>query len=171
MDTQISRTLTAGLIEGKNPKAVARELSKVVDLGRKRAETLARTEMVRAHNHANLTTYEEAGIGDVTVLAEWKTAGYNVCPDCAALEGKVFKISTIRQLIPLHPNCRCVALPYIEEVMGKPKKKSPFHIKNSVRAIVGADYKNKAGRIKLRGIMKKKLQGASIPIDDPKGVF
>jgi len=45
------------------------------------------------------------------VRAEWKTAGYNVCPDCSAMEGRIFSLDEIESMIPLHPNCRCVALP------------------------------------------------------------
>ena len=38
------------------------------------------------------------------------------CSRCAALEGKVFTLNEIEPLIPLHPGCRCLALPYIAEL-------------------------------------------------------
>ena len=45
------------------------------------------------------------------------TAGDDrVCEKCAALEGRIFTLDEIEFLIPLHPNCRCLALPYIEEL-------------------------------------------------------
>ena len=49
--------------------------------------------------------YRNAGLSGVTVMAEWMTAGVGVCPECAALEGKVFSLDTIEGMIPLHPNC------------------------------------------------------------------
>ena len=39
-----------------------------------------------------------------------------VCSQCLALQGKIFSLDEIEPMIPLHPNCRCIALPYIEDI-------------------------------------------------------
>ena len=39
-----------------------------------------------------------------------------VCPKCEALDGKIFTLDEIEPMIPLHPQCRCIALPYIEDI-------------------------------------------------------
>ena len=127
MDQQISRTLAGALAEGKGPRQMARELmnrvSRVGDmamtdrLGRfvsaeQRAIILARTETIRAHHVATINTYREAGVEGVMVKAEWVTAGDGrVCDDCLDLEGEVFTLDVIEPMIPLHPLCRCVAVP------------------------------------------------------------
>ena len=127
MDQTMSRSLAESLAEGRNPRQAARilmnRIEKVGDLamtdaaGRQiraltRARTLARTEIIRAHHVATINTYREAGVAGVKVRAEWSTAGDNrVCSSCAGLEGQVFKLDEIYGLIPLHPNCRCVAIP------------------------------------------------------------
>lgn len=130
MDQQISRVLTRGLAEGKNPKVIARELNRTVNGGQglppiqtrggtamsplQRAKTMARTEIIRAHNVANVAEYRAAGLERGRIVAEFSTAGYGVCPACAQYEGAIMKLSDIEWLIPVHPNCRCVALPVLD---------------------------------------------------------
>jgi len=147
MAQQISRSLAQGLAEGKNPRVVAREMVKLVDIGLKRATTIARTEIVRAHVQGALNTYKSQGIEGVTVLVEWSTAIQDVCPDCADLEGRVFTLDEISGLIPLHPNCRCVPIPFIPGIEDVTPRRKP---------IIGAQYKNKKGVAKLRGFYRKK---------------
>lgn len=133
MDQQISRVLSEGLVNGDNPRLLARKLNKVItgaggdlslkdSLGRfipakRRAEMLARTEIIRAHHQATIQQYRNYGIAGVKVKAEWSTAGDNrVCPECEKLERKVFTLDEIQGMIPVHPNCRCLALPSLVEV-------------------------------------------------------
>ncbi len=113
MDQQISRVLAQGLIDGKNPRELARQINDRVDkIGLTRAKTLARTEVISAHHQAMMQEYRAAGVAGVSIQAEWLTAGDDrVCAECAALEGKIFTLDEIQNLIPLHPNCRCIALP------------------------------------------------------------
>ncbi len=113
MDQQISRTLAEGLARGDGPEAMARKINDRVDkVGLSRARVLARTETIRAHHSATIQEYRNAGVEGVKVKAEWSTAGDSrVCPLCAPREGHVYDLDTIEGLIPLHPRCRCVALP------------------------------------------------------------
>jgi SPP1 gp7 family putative phage head morphogenesis protein len=112
MDQQISRVLAQGLVDGLGIEALARNLVARVDsIGITRARTLARTEVVSAHHQATINEYEQWGVLGVSVEAEWLTAGFGVCPECASNAGKVFTLAEIRSMIPAHPNCRCVALP------------------------------------------------------------
>ncbi len=127
MDQQISRVLAEGLSQGTGPRELGKILAERVDkIGIVRGQALARTEIIRAHHLANIQEYQNAGLVGVTVQAEWLTAGYNVCPVCSQLQGKVFTLEEIKPLIPRHPNCRCMALPWKEE-WGKK------HIKDSVK--------------------------------------
>lgn len=113
MSQQISRELAQGIAEGRNPLQIANKLNDRVDkVGLHRARLLARTEVIRAHHAANIQEYHEAGAAGVEVQAEWLTAGDGrVCERCASLQGKVYALAEIEGMIPLHPNCRCVALP------------------------------------------------------------
>lgn len=115
MNQQISRVLAEGMAEGRGARHIARMLLNRVDkIGERRAISMARTEVVRAHHLANINEYESWGILNVRVLVEWATAGYRVCPKCQRLAGQVFTLEQIRGMIPYHPNCRCVAIPIIQ---------------------------------------------------------
>jgi SPP1 gp7 family putative phage head morphogenesis protein len=134
MDTIISRILTQGMIDGDGPALLARKLVEAINgtgvgdlatkdvLGRtisaqQRATLLARTEIIRAHHLATIQEYRNWGLEGIIVKGEWKTAGDDrVCDRCAALEGKIFTLDEIEPMIPFHPLCRCIALPYIEEL-------------------------------------------------------
>lgn len=129
MDTQISRILAQGLSDGDNPRLLARKLIAVIDgtgagtlgitdsLGRfipaqRRAAIMARTEVIRAHHQATIQEYKNWGVEGVVVQAEWKTAGdERVCAVCESFEGMVFTLAEIQNMIPIHPQCRCIALP------------------------------------------------------------
>jgi len=120
MDKQISQVLAQGMAEGRNPNTIAKALADRVDkIGITRARILARTEVIRAHHTATIQEYKNWGVVGVKVLAEWVTAGDSrVCPDCLRMSRKdngfgkgIYTLDQIAGLIPLHPQCRCVALP------------------------------------------------------------
>jgi len=131
MDAMISRILAQGLADGDGPALLARklvaaikeanlgELGLVDTLGRtipamRRAEILARTEVIRAHHMAMMQEYRNWGVLGLKVKAEWKTAGDDrVCQKCADLEGNIYTLDEIEGMIPYHPQCRCIALPII----------------------------------------------------------
>ncbi len=112
MQTDIRRIIADGLLRGENPRTIAREASRRINLARYRAERIARTETIRANAEAQLNTFERFGVSGVELDAEWITAGDGrVCPDCASHGGKIYPIQEARGMIPLHPNCRCSWIP------------------------------------------------------------
>lgn len=130
MDSQISRVLARGMADGDGPRLLAGKIIKAVtgmgnldltdDLGRfiparRRAEILARTEVIRSHHQAMVQEYKNFGVEGVNVQAEWMTAGDNrVCNQCADMEGSIFTLDQIQNMIPAHPQCRCIALPIMK---------------------------------------------------------
>lgn len=117
MANKLTRELLDGLVRGENPRVIARTLVKKVDgfssrEGKQRAQTIARTEIIRAHAEGQLDAMENLGVTHVGVAVEWSTAkDYRVCPECRALEGIVLAIDKAHGLIPIHPNCRCAFRP------------------------------------------------------------
>ena len=131
MNQQISRILTQSMIEGKNADQIARRLIRVIGgpaleltdtLGRfipamRRAQMIARTELTRSFHLGNIREFRNWQVTGVTVKAEWTTIGDDkVCSACSTLEGKVFTLDEIEGRIPLHPQCRCIALPIIKKI-------------------------------------------------------
>jgi len=112
MSTRMTRELTDGLVEGKNPWQISKDLAHEVDIGRSRAMLISQTEFIRAHAEGQLDALDKLGVEDVGVAVEFLTAGDDrVCEDCAALEGVVLKLDEARNLIPVHPRCRCAFTP------------------------------------------------------------
>jgi SPP1 gp7 family putative phage head morphogenesis protein len=113
MATQMSRILSDGLVQGKNPRVIGREMASEIDgISRYRGVMIARTELIRAHAEGQLDALEQLGATQVGVQVEWATAGDDlVCPECEEMEGQIFDIDDAHGLIPLHPNCRCAFIP------------------------------------------------------------
>lgn len=115
MNNQLSRVLTEGMLAGEGPRDIARTMTDVVDtVGITRANTIARTEVVHAYNEAALNRYERilGSTAKVTAVVELVTAGDDrVCSECESLEGVIYTIREAHNVVPVHPNCRCVWLP------------------------------------------------------------
>jgi SPP1 gp7 family putative phage head morphogenesis protein len=110
MGVRMGRVLADGLVKGDGPDAVARALADEVDVGRQRAEVIARTELSRAHASGQLAALRDMGVEEVGVMVEWLN-GPNPCPRCAALRGVVLKLDEAEGLIPLHSSCVCAFAP------------------------------------------------------------
>lgn len=103
---KLGRVLVDGLTQGKNPRDVAREMRDKLAMPMRRAETIARTEIIRAHSEGQLNAMEDLGVDEVGVMVEWSTAGDDrVCEACLPMEGVVLKLSEAHGMIPRHPNC------------------------------------------------------------------
>lgn len=112
MSNKMSRVLTDGLIEGKSPHDVAKDMTDEVDVSRARAEMVARTEIIRVHAEGQLIAFEQLGVEELGVDVEFSDASDDkVCEECSALDGETFSIEEAHGVIPVHPSCRCCFRP------------------------------------------------------------
>lgn len=113
MAQSMGRALVDGLSQGDNPRIIARRLAKDVDgIGLRRALTIARTEIIRAHAEGQLDAFGRLGVEELGVMVEWSTSHDNrVCKLCAPLENTVIRLSEAKGTLPRHPNCRCAWIP------------------------------------------------------------
>lgn len=120
INQQMSRELAQGIADGINPRQLARKLTDAIDLPgignvspKVRADLIARTETIRAHHVATIQEYKNAGVEEVKILAEFTTAGDSrVCQRCKDIaDGGPYTLEQIEPMIPVHPRCRCIALP------------------------------------------------------------
>lgn len=131
--TKMTRTLTDGLVQGKSPHDVARDMTKQLDITRSRAEVIARTETIRAHAEGQLLALEAMGVGELGVAVEWSTTGdEKVCAKCRPLEGIVVKISEAKGMLPRHPNCRCAWVPANVGEPAEDQKRSKGEVKDAI---------------------------------------
>jgi len=109
--------LARGLAEGKSPLTIARELYKntadrVDKIGKVRARTIARTEVLNAHHEAQMAEYIQAEqeLGEPVMLDV--VLGPNPCPICVDLEaGGPYTTTQAMGQLPAHPNCVCAHAP------------------------------------------------------------
>lgn len=101
---EMSRVLSEGLASGDGPEDIARDLADRIDkVGRTRATTIARSEVMNSHNAGRLQEWERAGVQQVGVLI----AG-DACPQCQAYKaGEPYPATDAYGNLPKHPNCRC----------------------------------------------------------------
>jgi SPP1 gp7 family putative phage head morphogenesis protein len=112
---QLSRTAVSsvqdamikGLVAGKGPSTVAREIRDVLKVSGYRAITIARTEILSSYRQASLESYRQ----NSNVVTRWRwvcAKQARTCGMCLAMDGREFELET-----PLgtHPNCRCSMIP------------------------------------------------------------
>jgi len=103
---KVEEELTKAMEEGESiPEARDRLMNELDGLTKNRAETIARSEIIKASSKGTEDAMDEAGIDEVIWIA---TEDNRVCEDCKALHMKPFK----REKAPTpvestHPNCRC----------------------------------------------------------------
>lgn len=115
---QLDDALTEALIQGKNPKVLAKEFANKFGQKEKDAYRLLQTETSYVVEQAAQKAYEEDGVEEYQWLA---TLDLKTCPLCQPLDGKVYKRIDGKvgaNLPPKHPNCRCTTIPYFEDYQG-----------------------------------------------------
>ena len=110
LKSELSKLLQSGLIQGKNPRVLARELKKKFDISTSNAERLMRTELARVQTEAQKQSFERNGFTQYTFLALG-----DACDVCKALDDKHFNVKDMMPGLnapPMHPNCRCSIAAY-----------------------------------------------------------
>lgn len=115
LKAELAKLLRTGLIQGRNPRELARQLRKVFNTSKYNAERLMRTEMARVQVEAQRQSYERNGFEQYKYIA---CHDMKACEICKALDGKVFDVSEMapgENAPPLHPNCRCSTAAHIDD--------------------------------------------------------
>jgi len=107
---RLEDALVRGAIRGSGPRATARLVRDAIGTTRHEAERITRTVFMRANNEARDATYRELGVEFVQYNA---TNDERVCEYCESRHGMVYKRVDAPEP-PLHPNCRCVLIPWSE---------------------------------------------------------
>ena len=110
MKADLSKLLQSGLIQGKNPRVLARELKKTFQTSTFNAERLMRTELARVQTGAQKQSFERNGFNEYTFIVNG-----GCCDICQGLSGKHFKVSKMmpgENAPPMHPHCRCSTAAY-----------------------------------------------------------
>lgn len=109
---ELDKLLNRGIVQGKNPRELARDLRKTFNTSIANSERLLRTELARVQGDVAMDSYKQSGFEQYIWIAE-----PNACPECQALNDKVFDVDKAEvglNYIPKHPNCRCSTAAYMD---------------------------------------------------------
>lgn len=132
-------TVAQGIAEGRPTSAMVQDMRQRLSVTKSRAQTIVRTESLRAYNEASNRYYATQG---VDVVLYYATADDRACPWCAPRAGRIYRREDIK--VPLHPRCRCYLAPWDPEI-----------------AEINPEYE--ATRIKHREEVEKALQRTGTP--------
>ncbi len=107
LKNELERLLTTGMVQGKNPKVLARELRKTFQSSVYNSERLMRTELARVQTAAQMQSYKNNEFTEYEYMA---CHNHDVCEICKALDGKTFKVEKAapgENAPPMHPCCHC----------------------------------------------------------------
>lgn len=149
MKADLEKLLTTALIQGKNPRQLAKELEKYVMGDAKggakfNAERLMRTELARVQTEAQKQSFERNGFDEYEFIAN-----SGCCAHCQALNGKHFKVAKMmpgENAPPMHPFCRCSTAAYSDDAeyeewldfLDKGGTTAEFEKKKAKGALLGA---------------------------------
>lgn len=118
MRNDLGKLLATGLIQGKNARALAKDLRKywygndpkTNGGARYCMERLMRTELARVQTEAQKQSYIRNDFEQYTFIANG-----DCCDICKAIDGKHFSVKNMmpgKNAAPIHPHCRCGTAPY-----------------------------------------------------------
>jgi SPP1 gp7 family putative phage head morphogenesis protein len=104
----VADTIASSVAAGDSPASLARSLSRDAQMVQWRASTIARTELMSAHDDVQHLLYEQLGVEQWV----WR-ARPDACGICFALHGQRF---AVYEAAGRHPNCRCMMIPVVDGV-------------------------------------------------------
>ena len=114
----LDETVIKGFATGQSYDRLAKELAKKMDTSYSNAQRLIMTESARMDNQALLDRYKEMGATKLEFVA---TLDMKTSEICRAMDGTIIEIDNAKiglNVPPLHPYCRSVIAPVIEDDEG-----------------------------------------------------
>lgn len=104
---EAKQALLVGVATGQSPLQMAKALAKALDLAQWRAETITRTEALRAYREASRQTW----LQNADVVSDWiwfSALDRRTCAFCWSMHGTRHPLD---EAMATHPNCRCAMVP------------------------------------------------------------
>jgi SPP1 gp7 family putative phage head morphogenesis protein len=109
---QLRAVLAEGVDLGESIPKITKRIKEFYTNGyERRAQIVARTEVIAAANEGAIQGFKEAG---VEYMEFYAALDERICPDCSALHEQIFYVKDAKNIIPIHPQCRCTWLPVVE---------------------------------------------------------
>ena len=113
LKAELEKLLTTALIQGKNPRVVAKELEKAFSVKTSDAERLMRTELCRVQTEAQRKSFMANGFKKYRFIVNGTG-----CPICKQIASKNDGVYMVKDMMPglnappVHPNCMCSMAAY-----------------------------------------------------------
>jgi hypothetical protein len=115
---QLKAQLSMMVIQGKTDKGSVRDaVEKIMNTSGSRADMIAQTELSMAYNNGAVERFNEFNTYSADkMLKYWHGFKYSIttCTYCRPRIGLVFDVGDNSEVLPAHPRCRCVWLPYMD---------------------------------------------------------
>ena len=109
---ELHQTLSRGIIQGKAPAKMVKELSERMGVSKSATARLVYTESAFFANQATIDSYKELGVARYEILATLDT---RTSPICRSMDGKIFDVSEREVGVnypPFHVYCRTTTVPH-----------------------------------------------------------
>ncbi len=110
LEKELNTQVKKGILTGKPTAQIAMELNKSMGTGLSNSTRLIRTETMHHMNDINLAHMKDSGI---TKVKEIVTLDERTSSTCKVHNNKIHDIDKA-PILPRHPNCRCVLVPYVD---------------------------------------------------------
>ena len=111
--------LRQGLITGKSPDEITKQIADKLETSKKNAKRLVLTESSAIHSNSRKAMYERMGVEKYQLVA---TLDLRTTEICISLDGKVFFVKDYERGVtapPFHINCRTTTVPYYDDDLQK----------------------------------------------------
>ena len=110
LERELNTQVKKGILTGKPTAQIAMELNKSMGSGLSNSARLIRTETMHHMNDINLAHMKDSGISKVKEIV---TLDERTSSTCKVHNNKIHDIDK-SPILPRHPNCRCVLVPYVD---------------------------------------------------------
>lgn len=149
LEIQLSR----GMIQGKNPRELARGIKERFDVRTSDAERLMRTELARVQTEAQKQSFIRNGFTQYMFIVNG-----GCCDICEEIKGKIYDVKDMQpgeNAPPMHPHCRCSIAAYEDS------KEYEAWLDFLYKGGTTAEW-NKSGKEKWLKSLEKSGQGSTI---------
>lgn len=133
----LDETVIKGMATGRSFDDMAKELAKKMNTGYNNAARLIMTESARMDNMSLLDTYKRMGVQKLEFVA---TLDMKTSEICRAMDGTIIDIENAKiglNVPPLHPYCRSVIAPVMDEEIDKGGDKRVYRDVNTGKSVMG----------------------------------
>lgn len=108
---ELDMLLQRGIVQGLNPRVLARELRKTFNTSIYNSERLLRSELAVVQTRVQENSYKQSGFEKYEFISE-----PDACDDCKALDGEIFDVDEMeigKNAPIIHAHCRCSTSAYL----------------------------------------------------------